>query len=417
MNDLLFRLEGAIRPRVLLGWELGGGLGHATRLLRLAEGLMAHGFEVLAATRPGTAAPQVLDPVLGDPSRCRVIDAPVVDPGTAPPLSPPPADTLADVLIRFGYGDAALVFAAADRWSMILDRLQPVLVIADAAPSLVLTAAGRIPLVTIGPGYLMPPNGRPLPPMHPWALSVSRRSARNEQRIVDAANRIRLANGLSAVSFGGDLFAGDLSVIAARPGLDPYAAHGRRRYVAPFTLDWQSGTTPVPADAYILLPRALHQAVAVAQALAKSGLSVAIHGDEAIASSVQTLPSECSLIGGPPPPLLAQLSHSRLFVHHGSLACCEAALRIGVPQLISPSDAEKSINAALAARLSGTVEIVPGQLLANAAIDMARGSSMSGDPAPAVVDEAVQPFPDFLNDLCELARVNGAFAGEKESTP
>ena len=120
------------RPRLLLGWELGGGLGHATRLFVLAERLLGRDFDILLALRPGSSGEEVFAPLLGNPGRCRLIPAPVVDPGALPHQGGLPSSTLAYPLIRFGYGEPARVFAAADRWNGIIDRLSPSLVISDA---------------------------------------------------------------------------------------------------------------------------------------------------------------------------------------------------------------------------------------------------------------------------------------------
>src|SRR5262245_50048783 len=48
--------SGAATPTVLLGWELGGGLGHAQRLVRLAGALASE------ACRPILAVRNLVDP-------------------------------------------------------------------------------------------------------------------------------------------------------------------------------------------------------------------------------------------------------------------------------------------------------------------------------------------------------------------
>ena len=129
--------------RVLLAWELGGGIGHITRLASLAHRLLNLGATTLVALRPGADARRAFAVAQRHDPRFRLIPAPVVDPGCG--RSPGIADreTLADAMIGFGYDRSELIFASADLWNSILLRAHPDLVISDCAPSLNLTAAGR----------------------------------------------------------------------------------------------------------------------------------------------------------------------------------------------------------------------------------------------------------------------------------
>jgi rhamnosyltransferase subunit B len=78
--------------------------------------------------------------------------APVVKTERGVP-EPTTTHTLADVLARQGFDDAKALFAAAERWHLLLEKIKPDLVISDFSPTLNLVARGRPPLVVIGNGF------------------------------------------------------------------------------------------------------------------------------------------------------------------------------------------------------------------------------------------------------------------------
>src|SRR5438067_12593438 len=85
-------------PTVLLGWELGRGLGHVQRLLPLAQGLATHGY------RPVLAGKHLVEPwpALRDTS-FPILQAPLWQPRPWRGSRPFQAASYADILAIHGY--------------------------------------------------------------------------------------------------------------------------------------------------------------------------------------------------------------------------------------------------------------------------------------------------------------------------
>ncbi|HMR36558.1 hypothetical protein [Amaricoccus sp.] len=335
-----------------MAWELGGGLGHVARLARLAKLLLDRGAEVLVATRPGTNWNWAFAVSARYGNRFRLINAPVVDPQDAATWIVAKKETLADALVGFGYDRPELVFQSADLWNSIMARLRPDLVISDSAPSLNLTAAGRVPLVCVGPPFLVPPRGRSLPPLRLGVQDVSARGRRQERRVLETVNLIRRANRLPSYQFCSDVWHGDLTFVAGPPDLDPHAWDTSRIHAGPFDMAPAAAATATQTDVYIYLPRSAKAGRQLVQHFTGIGLSCIAYVGGGDAMRVQ---EQGAIFLDRPAALLAQLAECRLFAHEGGLASTWAALRTETPQLILPLDAEKANTAALAARLSPDV--------------------------------------------------------------
>jgi UDP:flavonoid glycosyltransferase YjiC (YdhE family) len=271
-------------------------------------------------------------------------------------------------LTHFGYHRSELIFAAADLWNSILARYRPDVIISDSAPSLNLTASGRIPLVCVGSPFLTPPRGQPLPHLRVGIGEVGAGARQREQRVLDAINTIRCANGLSTYSFCADVWHGDRTFIAAPPGLDPHRSDASRRHVEPFNLQFGGAVPADPVDVYCYLPGLKEVGFRLASEFSGLNRSCAAF----LGQGLDLPPSRKGVtVLTSPADLISQLAVTPLFVHKGGLASTWAALRTGTPQLILPPGIEMANNAALAARLSPGVFIqdprdvaVPKELLA-----------------------------------------------------
>ena len=123
---------------VLLGWELGGGLGHVKPLLLLARALEGEGFAPVLAvnnlTEPGSLLRDAPYPVLQAPLFPRELAAPGFRAGS-----------YADILALKGFAEPEGLSAMVRGWQGLLDMVRPALVIADHAPTLSLATFGVIP--------------------------------------------------------------------------------------------------------------------------------------------------------------------------------------------------------------------------------------------------------------------------------
>ncbi|MCU0934698.1 MAG: hypothetical protein MUF66_01200, partial [Gammaproteobacteria bacterium] len=137
--------------RILLGWELGAGLGHVRRLVDVARRLRDRGWTPYLALADLHALPEdVADVAEG------VFQAPGLRIGGVGGRAIP-IRSFADVLAVSGYAAELTLAAGVRAWESLLDLIRPRLVLADFSPILHLAAFGRVPVVAVGDGFCVPP--------------------------------------------------------------------------------------------------------------------------------------------------------------------------------------------------------------------------------------------------------------------
>jgi UDP:flavonoid glycosyltransferase YjiC (YdhE family) len=368
---------------ILLAWELGGGLGHLMRLRPLAAALLAAGHRVVLLARHQSAK-EVFSELADRHGSLRIGPAPVLKAKRVSKPDPATTPTLADVLAAQGFDDAKALFAAAERWHLVLDRLRPDLVISDFSPTLNLVARGRAPRVVVGTGFTVPPDVRPLPPALPWLDEAPPASTRNETRVFGAFARIATANGLPAIERLAQLFRGDATFVCTLAELDPYRRHRETAVHFPYNVGSVAGGPPWPErrerNVFLYLPGNHPHLATVLDALRAQG----VHGS----AYVPKLPA--SLVGAfgdlrlceRAPPLSEVLPKVRLVVHQGGLGTATAALMAGTPQLVLPRYLEQHVTGYCLFKLGAGVNFTATKPLDPAAFGNALARLLS-DPAPA----------------------------------
>ena len=119
---------------VLLAWELGGGYGHAARVVRLAMELRAAGQRAVMAVRE----PSRVAGMCGE-GEFTLLESPLA-PSHDYVANP---RTFAHLLWNAGFGNAAELEARTDRWAELLDSVKADLVVFDHAPTALLAAGAR----------------------------------------------------------------------------------------------------------------------------------------------------------------------------------------------------------------------------------------------------------------------------------
>ncbi len=120
--------------RVLLGWELGGGLGHVANLLPLAHELARLGHEPVFALRD-ISEPWPLLSATG----YRIFQAPWLR--DRPNLTggrPFRARSYADILAYNGFDEPGVLQSLVSAWDRLLETIDPELVVIEHAPALCL---------------------------------------------------------------------------------------------------------------------------------------------------------------------------------------------------------------------------------------------------------------------------------------
>jgi rhamnosyltransferase subunit B len=322
------------RPTVLLGSELGAGLGHAEKLLVIARGLAARGWRPLLAVRE----PAEVHPLLA--GTFPVLQAPFLRVRRPRPDELP--RSMAGVFAAFGFDDQEIVASAVACWRTLLDEVQPALVVADYSPMLCLAAKGLAPVVVVGSGFCLPP-----PQQERFATLAADQPApdRDERSMVEAiAAAQERAKGWIPPALPA-LFAGSAHFVLAIPEMDPYAPWR----AAPAAGPLQVPVEPVPCDgsldlfAYLAAEDPLTPIVLAG--LARTSYRAAVFVRDRRRWS-EPLPSgdHLQLLDQPLPFELA-MRRARVVLHHGGLGMAQKALFLGRQQVVVPRHFEQKLNA------------------------------------------------------------------------
>lgn len=336
--------------RVLFGWEFGAGLGHVARFRPIAERLVDSGVEVVLALQEIDRAGPFLD-ASGISSRpgFRVVQAPRWLIPNDPKLRQVPTHIFADVMALIGYGDTAALAHRLVAWEDLIAVVQPNVVVGDFSPTLNLAARGRVPRITVGNGYTVPPAGRVMPPIRPWQTKIRDFSTRNEGILLAAVNQIISARNEPPIEFLADILNGDETFVFSLPLVDPYARYRATPALPPFNMP--RGITPKsrderdPAGVFLYLPRNHQHARAAVDGLAAADVRAHAYISDLPSGAAQELTRPGLAVHRQPQDFAQVMPSARLVIHHGGLSTAVAALMAGTPQLILPWNLEHLVTA------------------------------------------------------------------------
>jgi rhamnosyltransferase subunit B len=332
--------------KVLIGWELGAGGGHSSRLLSLGRVLAARGHTPLfaaqqigpfAAHGPTWQAP-VWPRLLGPLSR-RYAAAPA---------------TMGDMLAYLGLDDVEAMAAMIMAWARIIADANPEVVVAEYAPMLQLAARGRVPCLAWGTGFSLPPGKlASFPSFNGEAAAVP------EQALLDGLNLALRRAGRGPLSALPEMFAADRSLISTFSELDPYR-RWRRGALGPPAL---SGSIPLATgegeELFVYLNTPANRPEGLVRGLIEARLPTRIH-DPLIDVGIQAaLEAKGIRVERDPVPFAEIAPKSRLVLSHGGLGLSSSALLAGLPQIIVPFDQEKRLTAGALAELGVSRTVNP----------------------------------------------------------
>lgn len=318
--------------RILLGWELGAGNGHTSRLLDLASILAERGHQPLCA--PQQIGPFAAHwPTWQAPVWPRLLEALY----RRYPRNP---STMSDALAYLGLDDPQAVTAMILAWDRLLADLKPDAVIAEYAPMLQVAARGRVPTLAYGTGFTLPPADLPQfpslfgdPPVVP------------EPALLDSFNGALAKAGRAAFDTLPQLFAGDSILVSTFAELDPYRQWRTGAVKAPTII----GAVPLATDrgeeVFVYFNGRSKRPNAFWQGLANSGLRIRVYDPQLSATDIATLERAGMIVARQPIPFAVIVERSRLLISHGGLGFVSSGLLAGLPQMIFPFDAEKRLTA------------------------------------------------------------------------
>ena len=375
--------------RVLLGWELGAGRGHAVRLAGLVRQLEARGHAVVLAVQQTGSVPATGE----------VWQAPLW-PGQIVALARrglPPPRTMGDILAALGLGDVAATAGLIGAWDRLLAATGPDLVVAEFAPGLMLAAKGRVKLLATGNGFSLPPAA-----MAEFPSSGGGAALHDEDVLLGALNDALGRCGRAPLAALPAIFGADVALPATFAELDPYRPWRAGGHGAP-ALD---GPVPLAGDGdelFVYLTPGAPRSAAYFQGLAASGLRVRIHARDLLPAEAEALRGAGLVAEAEPVPFASIAERSRLLLSHGGLGFVSSALLAGLPQAMLPFDMEK-------------------QFTANAVVGLGLGEAMPARDLPADALAAMLrrlAGDDALATRCRLAapdfRARAARSSEEES--
>ena len=223
--------------RILLTWELGGGLGHLVNLKPFAVRLSERSHQVFAALKDVTRADHVLKE-----ANVSYLQAPIM-PRRLPGYVDR-AHTFAHILYNSGFGDPDVLSKLTEAWKHIYDYVQPDVIVFDHSPTALLASRGRnVKRCYIGTGFFVPPPVYPLPnlrrepPVDPETLR------QDEDRIVQQINRLMDQWNEPHLRGISDLFAQlDRNFLATFQELDHYPQRQNGEYIGA----WPQGVGQAP---------------------------------------------------------------------------------------------------------------------------------------------------------------------------
>ncbi len=203
--------------RFLFAWELGGGLGHTGHVVAAAKALQAAGHTCALALRDlrglATIDPGPEIPVWQAPVCIHRYDG----------LQEPPLN-YAEVLMRFGYLDKAMLSGLVRGWRELMRITGTDIVVADHAPSAILAAKTLgLRCAALGNAFTVPPLVSPTPGMRPWLQVPPGRLAGSDKNVLDNINQVLQEFGVPALRQLYEMFEVDDIVITNFVELDHYA--------------------------------------------------------------------------------------------------------------------------------------------------------------------------------------------------
>jgi UDP:flavonoid glycosyltransferase YjiC (YdhE family) len=211
--------------RILVTWELGGGLGHLVPLASIIGALTKRGHQLFAAVRELAH----LEAVFGD-LEVLYLQSPVKTTRAANCVNTP--RTFAHILHNAGFGEPSELTVMTRAWRNLYEFIQPDLILFDYSPTAVLASrAIETKRVVIGTGFCCPPDACPLPDFRPWLPAQSELLRRDEDRVLANVNRLLESWRLEPLDRLARLHVQvDATILATFPKLDAYPNRGEAEY-------------------------------------------------------------------------------------------------------------------------------------------------------------------------------------------
>ncbi len=342
--------------RILLAWELGGGAGHVASLRPVAEALLARGHQVTLAARDIGSAAMIFSEL-----RIPVVPAPICS-KTYGGLADPPLN-FAEILMRFGYLDAAMLRALLLGWRGLLELTGADRLVVDHAPTALLAARGMaVACSSFGNSFAVPPPVSPTPNMRDWLEVPAQRLQDSDARVVSAINAALMPD-VPPISSLHQLFEGVDHLFVGIPELDPYGPRAEGNYLGLHT--GRSGKEPAVwpsgegARLFVYLKAGYPHLHVCLEALASAPARSLVNLSGATTQMIKRYCGSRLSFSAGHVDIEHALAQCDALVCQSGLGTVNAALRGGKPLLLLPSQLEQFLLARNVEKLGVGVAIHP----------------------------------------------------------
>lgn len=320
---------------VLCTWEIGGELGHISRLSAIVRELERRGYRVILALKDlSRALPFFRD---GDAT---LLQAPVWLPKITMQR---PIACLADSLLLLGYLEPDPLDCLVRAWRSLFDLVRPDLVIYDYSPTAMLAFSDKaLPKIQVGSGFCDPVPGHPIADWRPYT-SADQLVQRQEQRVLQVINEVRQRHQWPPLPCLADMFAADKVLITNLREFDPYGKVRRGVYCLASA---PSGKPPVSFPegrprVVVYLKPAYPQIRLLLGALARCAAQVFIVCPMGPVDLLQSVASERLQFTTELVDLPGAIAQADLFIGHGNAGTLREALIANTPILVLPIQLEQ----------------------------------------------------------------------------
>ena len=237
-------------------------------------------------------------------------------------------------------------------WHALIEAERPDLIIADYAPSISLLYYGRVPIVNIGNGYVLPPATLPAFPLLIEDVSIRF----EESEVVERINSALHSFNKCPISHYPQINRADQSYLLTLPCLDPYRDQRKDGWLGSPDLK-AIGLRTRPSQTIFAYFHEQHQTDArLIEGLVRAGLPGKAIFSTPLRRTVKQLAAAKIRAPRGLAHLPAELSNCGVLVHLGSCGMAMAGIAAGVPQVMIKTDLEKTLIArAITVRDAGTV--------------------------------------------------------------
>lgn len=317
---------------ILMGWELGEGLGHVQPLLQVARALAAQGH------RPVFALHNIIDtwPLLRGEGFA-ILQAPIWHRRTWRGERPFLASGYADVLAIRGWDRVDHLAPQVEGWQRLLDFVQPALIVCDYSPTLGLAAFRTHHVIHLGSWFCMPPVDGPTFPL----LLPGQPPLMPQDQILAVAQTVQMQRSkptpptLPSILAAGDCFP------LVLPEVDPY----RQLRKTPSSDPLEVLPAPLPPPAapgfFAYLSAENQHVEAILTKMALTGCPGTVYLRSAPADLKERLRLQGLTVLDEPVPLTEVLKKAAVVLHHGGMGTTNIALSCGRPQILLPQHLEQ----------------------------------------------------------------------------